>query len=111
MACITKRQIREIASQLAVRGMRDTDFDVTTSMTSSDYVAIVQDNVNRIISFQSLIEVIADELEQTDLSIFFPVFEVDVDTMHLHVMGNTDEELTSFELDDDGHLFYVGLSN
>lgn len=104
---LTNAQIREIGKQLSVYGIKDTEFDTSQSLKDDDYVAIVQDGVNKKISIRSFVESVADEVTAEGISAVVVNFEVDMDTMHLHMIGSTDQELINFSLLDNGHLVYI----
>lgn len=56
MRYFTKQQIDEIRKQLATMGVRDTDLVTASLLRGNEYVAIVQDGVNKKISLAKLFE-------------------------------------------------------
>lgn len=61
MKCFTKKQLEELRRQLAALGIKDTDFDDALTLTGDEYVAIVQDDVNRKIKIADLFSVYITE--------------------------------------------------
>ena len=64
---LTKAQLEELRAQLSLLGVRDTDLPETPSVNSGDYVAIVQDNVNKKVKISELLgpDVISELIEHT----------------------------------------------
>lgn len=106
---LTNAQIREIGKQLSVYGIKDTEFDTSEALKSDDYVAIVQDGVNKKISIASFVDSVADAVMVADIGTVVVSFDVDMDTMHLHMTGSTDQQVTNFTLLENGHLVYANI--
>ena len=47
MRYFTKAQIEEIASQLATKAMKDSDFEQTESVAKKDFLVVVQNGINK----------------------------------------------------------------
>lgn len=94
-------------SHIAAYGVRDTDFDSAESLNSDDYIAIVQNGVNKKINVDALVRAVAESVDVGEVENVVVAFEVDMDTMHLFMMGTSDETLDDFELNDNGHLVYI----
>lgn len=62
MPHFTKAQINEIARQIATVSVKDTDFESASRLSSDDYVAIVQDGVNKKIRTSELADAVLDTL-------------------------------------------------
>lgn len=54
MIYLTKKQLEEIAQQIASIAVKDSDFDEVTSIKDDDFVAIVQEGINKRISLENL---------------------------------------------------------
>lgn len=59
MIYLTKNQLEEIAQQLAAISVKDSDFDLTTYINDDDFVAIVQNGINKRVLIETLREGIA----------------------------------------------------
>lgn len=58
----TKQQIEEIARRLATESFRDTDFDNATAITGDEYVAVVQDGLNRKVTMDDFVRQVSSNL-------------------------------------------------
>lgn len=58
----TKQQIAEIKARLATESFRDTDFDDSTKLHGDEYLAIVQDGLNRKVKLGDFMEELTTRL-------------------------------------------------
>lgn len=56
----TKQQIAEIKQRLATESVRDTDFDETTPLTGDEFIAVIQDGLNRKVTMADFVEEVTD---------------------------------------------------
>ena len=59
MIFLTKKQLEIIAQQIAAISVKDSDFDLTEEINDDDFVAIVQNGINKRILIATLREGIA----------------------------------------------------
>ena len=112
MGCsFTKRQLQEIAAQLAMYGVKDTDFDHTGDLNNDDLIAIVQDGTNKTITAEHFVDAVSEGVAVKDYASLYLQFSVDVDTMHLFVSGLADEPDLTFSLSESGHLLFTNNNN
>ena len=96
MRYFTKAQIEEIERRLATRSIRDSEFEEAGTVARSDFMAIVQNGVNKRLSMNALFDLILQMLEDSgaiDLSSYVTRSVDDLENYYLKSQTYTKNEV------------------